>query len=82
MEPHLLDKVLGYLTCHKMAEVSATCSLLRDMVGEYLSLQTSSNIIDPIMVSFEAQVGGLITLPERDELEMVGAMGQERDSEA
>ena len=28
MEPHLLDKVLGYLTVHQMAEVSATCSLL------------------------------------------------------
>ena len=33
------------------------------------------------MVSFEAQVEGLMTLPEREELE-VRAMGQERDREA
>ena len=83
MEPHLLDKVLDYLTCDKMAKVSATGSpLLRDKVGEYLHLQTSSNILDPIMVSFESLVGGLVTLPEREELEMVRAIGQERDRKA
>ena len=62
--------------------MSATWSLLRDMVGEYLCLQTSSNILNPIMVSFEARGGGLVTLPYREESEMVRVMGQERDRKA
>ena len=33
-----------------------------EKVGEYLRLQTSSNILYPIMMSFEAWVGDLMTL--------------------
>ena len=46
MEPHLLDKVLDYMTCRVMAKVSATCfPLLSDKVGEYLRPQIYHGVL-------------------------------------
>ena len=39
------------------------------------------NSLCPSMVSFEVQVGSLMTLPEKYELEVVRALGQDRDRE-
>ena len=55
--------------------MSVTCSQLKDKVGEYFGLQTSSNILDPIMVSFEVRVGGMLTLSEGG----VGGVGEAED---